>query len=227
MKVLFDHCVRQDAIRGQYGLGFFWQKYRPRPERTDWKQKEIDCLAGVADLCREGKIIPYSTIELEAEYLRAAKLPCQKYEDLLGDIKFEMAQCPFIRSKWGLSMEQHLDREQVIKFCKCFFLSPSMERIERFIAGMRENPANTLSPFEEKCLRRVNIFKKICHGMDEKHYPDALHLWTAEENGLNAFLTTDKKFRNIMDRQNVQLKCATLFPSDLVIGPSTNIQSVT
>jgi hypothetical protein len=172
-------------------------------------------LAQLQGYVRE-KIIPYITEELEVEEFRILPWPSPNYKDLFADIKFKKAQCPIRRSKWGLSLDQYIDKEDIIKYCKCFFLTPSVERTEKFIGGMRHNPTINLSEFEEKCLRRSHIFKQICHGINEKHFPDALHLWTAEENGLDVFLTTDKKFKNVMARQRVDLKCIVMFPSELI-----------
>jgi len=96
-----------------------------------------------------------------------------------------------------------MSKDDVIAYCKSCFLTPSPERTERFIEGMKHNPRHSLSPFEERCLRNASVFQRLCRGIDETHYPDALHdethypdalhLWTAEENGLGAFLTLDKK----------------------------------
>lgn len=104
----------------------------------------------------------------------------------------------------------------MIAYCKCFLLTPSKNRTEKFITGMKKNPRFSLSPFEEKCLRNADVFKKICRGISENHYPDALHLWTAEENGLDAFLTTDRKFRNVMAHQKIDLHCQVVLPSDVL-----------
>jgi hypothetical protein len=52
--------------------------------------------------------------------------------------------------------------------------------------------------------------------MDRAHYPDAVHLWTAEENGMDVFLTDGRKFLNVIRRQKVDLHCKALLPSKLV-----------
>lgn len=227
MKVLFDHSVRQHAITGERGY-VYSAPYRPgynnllepvhniRPRRTDWLQDEIDCLGKIAELCRRKIITPYITEELEAEKFRALKFPPRVYDDLFEGIEFEKAQCPVVRSKWGLSGEQYADKNDVVAYCKCFLLTPSKERTEKFIAGMKENPRFSLSAFEEKCLRNSDVFRKICHGISENHYPDALHLWTAEENGLDIFLTIDRKFKNIMERQKIDLHCQVMLPSNVL-----------
>jgi hypothetical protein len=227
MKVLFDHSVRQHALRGEHRYVYF-APYRPgynnlmepahniRPARTGWLQDEIDCLGKIAELCRRKKLLPYITEELESEEFRALKFPSPNYDDLFKEIQFKKAQCPIVRSKWGLSAKQYTDKNDIIAYCKCFFLTPSKERTEKFIAGMKENPRFSLSEFEERCLRNSDVFRKICRGISENHYPDALHLWTAEKNGLDVFLTMDKKFINVMARQKIGLHCRVMLPSDVL-----------
>jgi hypothetical protein len=223
VKVLFDHTIIQFGKIGEYGLEHEPKQprqnylativYRKQRERNDWLQKEIDCLPTIANFARQGRIKAFTTLELMAED-RVAEFPCSD-NNVFADIEFEKALSPFERSKWGLSIDQYLDKDQVIKYCECFFLTPTPERIDRFISGMKSNPLG-LSTFEEKCLRRAHVFKAICRSIDRTHYPDALHLWTAEENNLDVFLTTDRRFRNVIDRQNIELHCHIMFPNELI-----------
>ncbi len=227
MRVLFDHSVRQDAIRAEhgfmqeqdelYGKPYTYLKLhtRVRPPRNDWRQTEIDCLPFIARLINEGKILPFTTDELRAEEFRALKYPSPHLEDIFTDVKFERLRPPLDRSKWGLSIDQYCSKEAVISYCEGFLLSPSNQRVETFIQEMRRNTRITLSEFEERCLCRLNVFKDTCKGIDRIHYPDALHLWTAEENGIDVFLTVDKKFRNVIERQKIDIQCRVLFPFGL------------
>ncbi len=80
---------------------------------------------------------------------------------------------------------------------------------------MRENQRIKLSELEERCLRELPVFRGICHGISENHYPDALHLWTAEVNGMDTFLSMERKFRNVIDRQKVDLRCRMMTPIEL------------
>ena len=43
-------------------------------------------------------------------------------------------------------------------------------------------------------------FLEIANAVGEKHIDDAYHLWTAEEAGLDAFLTMDRKFWSITNQ---------------------------
>lgn len=228
MRVLLDHSVRQHAITGEQGFvsvegTLAGQRYRYlkpqtqyRPQRTDWLQREIEKLPKVAELIRDGRLQAFTTNELYAEAFRAARYPSPVYIDIFEGCSIARIPAPFERSKFGLGGDQFLSKDDVINYCKSFFLTPTQKRVEQFIDGLKRNPRFNLSPFEERCLRNAFAFKGLCRGIDETHYPDALHLWTAEENGLDAFLTLDRKFKNVMERQHINFKCRILYPSELL-----------
>ncbi|HZK14733.1 MAG TPA: hypothetical protein VFC55_09440, partial [Desulfobaccales bacterium] len=66
-------------------------------------------------------------------------------------------------------------------------------------------------------IKSLNRFKELCCALDEKHYPDAFHLWTAEVNGLDFFLTADRKFINVMSKTSrSQLKTKPIAPVDFL-----------
>jgi hypothetical protein len=227
MKVLIDHSVRQHGIVAHRGferregevLGQTFQylklSEKPRPPRLDWMQAEIDVIPELVDLVGQGQIEAFTTNELEAEWFRAAKFP-ESYDTLFSGCEFGQLPAPLERSKWGLSAEQFVSKDDVISFCKNMLLTPSRDRIERFIEGMEQNSRFRLTEFETRCLRNVELFRAICYGIDEKHFPDALHLWTAEENEMDVFLTLDKKFRNLIEHRKVELRCKVMFPSEVL-----------
>lgn len=225
VKILVDHSVRQDALTEEHGVQFaegqlFGKPYRylqfvtrTRPRRNDWKQAEIDCLPEIAELIRQGRVEAFTTDELYAEGFRAEKYPQPQHTDIFAGCGLAFLPAPLDRSKWGLDGDQFASKADVIGYCESFFLTASPKRIERFIRGMRENPRYSLTPFEEGCLQRVQVFKAICRGIERTHYPDALHLWTAEENGMDVFLTHDRKYLNVISRQAVDLRCKVMLPS--------------
>ncbi|MFO1113259.1 MAG: hypothetical protein U1E33_08685 [Rhodospirillales bacterium] len=227
-KVFFDHSVRQDAVVAEDGyvfadgkiLGHCYQYLKPhradRPLRSDWKQQEISALTNIARLIYEEHIIAYSSVELENEGFQVETIGGHSPVDIFHGCIFREAAAPLERSKWGLPLDTVMSKQAVIDYCKCFFLSPNPSRIEQFIDGMRRNSRYSLTEYEEKCLRNAHVFKDICHGISENHYPDALHLWTAEENSLDVFLTHDKKFKNVVERQKVKLHCRVMFPTQLL-----------
>ena len=228
MKVLIDHSVRQHGIVGERGFvsaqgSLADQKYlylqsqsRNKPQRADWLQPEIETLPNVAQLIRDGRLQAFTTNELYAEAFRVEKFPSPAYINIFEGCSINRASAPFERSKFGLGGEQFMNKDDVIAYCKSFFLTPTQNGIEKFIEGMKRNPRYDLSPFEEQCLRNAPVFQNLCRGIDESHYPDALHLWSAEENALDAFLTLDRKFRNVVERQNINFKCRIMYPTELV-----------
>jgi len=228
MKVLIDHSVRQHAILGEHvaapitdtarGQLYTYLQFETRHKlpRSDWLRGEIETLSRLAELVRGGLVLAFTTAELHAESFRAAKFPSPGYIDAFEGCQISELPPPFERSKFGLDLDQFVSKEDVIGYCIDFLLTPDSEQIAKFIEGVKRNPRYSLSPFEEKCLRNTSVFKKLCRGIDETHYPDALHFWTAEEHGLDAFLTLDRKFRNVTERQRISMKCDVLYPSELV-----------
>ncbi|MCH8168389.1 MAG: hypothetical protein IIC03_10750 [Proteobacteria bacterium] len=211
-----DRSVRLDAITEEHRVEF--EETQNGQPRASWKQKEIEELPKVAGLIRQGQIQAFTTGELYAEGFRGQRFPSPRYTDIFEGCTFDTLRAPLERSKWGLGSDQFCSKEHVIAYCKSFFLTASSERVEQFIAGMRENPTFSLSPFEEKCLRRSHVFRAISKGIARTHYPDALHLWTAEENSVDVFLTHDKKFQNVIARQKIELKCKVMLPSEFLVG---------
>lgn len=227
MKVLIDHSVRQHGIVAHsvvewkkvevLGQTFQYLKpiEKPRPTRQDWMKEQIDALPELVDLVGRGQIKAFTTNELEAEWFRAAKFP-ESYDTVFKGCEFGLLPAPLERSKWGLSSEQFASKDEVISFCKYMFLMPTDGRIKQFIERMAKIPRFSLTEFEVRCLLNVELFRSICHGIDETHIPDALHLWTAEENNMDTFLTLDKKFQNLIKNQQVELKCKVMFPSEVL-----------
>lgn len=215
MRVLFDTDVRIEAYTK--------------------KSKHAGLLQSLATLCRKGMVEPYYTEESEVEEIRDRYWPRPYgHVDLFENVKFELAVPPFRRSKWGLDGEEQFGpfpvvdshgrkeklpkRERnkyVIEFCQ-ILLGLSAERVESFIAGMRKNPVYHLSAFEEKSLRNIQTFRTICRHVDSVHFPDAFHLWTAEENELDVFLTFDTTFRNATKRNVDGLRCEIYTPQEFV-----------
>lgn len=228
MKVLIDHSVRQHAKMGEHvavptqdtvrGQLYTYLRFetRHRLPRSDWLRGEIETLSEVAELVRGGQVQAFTTAELHAEGFRAAKFPSPGHIDAFEGCQISELPPPFDRSKFGLDLDQFVSKEDAIGYCISFLLTPDLEQITKFIEGMKRNPRYSLNQFEEKCLRNASVFKELCRGIDETHYPDALHFWTAEEHGLDAFLTLDQKFRNVTERQRISMKCDVLYPSELV-----------
>jgi len=229
INVLVDRSVRSHAITEEHSFQSakmqqrgkqyrYVQSVTPSTQmRGGWLQMEIEVLPRVAELIRQGGVQAYTTNELYAEGFPVQKFPSPRYMDIFEGCTFNTLPPPLERSRWGIGLDQLCSKEDVIAYCECFFLTASPERVESFISGMRENPRFSLTPFEAECLRRSHVFRAICHGINRTHYPDALHLWTAEENGMNVFLTHDKRFQNVIAHQKIELKCKVMLPSEFLV----------
>jgi hypothetical protein len=63
----------------------------------------------------------------------------------------------------------------------------------------------------------LDRFRELCSGLTRQHYPDADHLWTAEANNLDYFLTADRAFINVMTlTRRLALRSKLISPRDLL-----------
>lgn len=240
LKVLFDNTIMNGGLFGEHNLScqtdtlmgreyvYATVEYRITSrlaKNQKWRQQQLDCLPTVARLAREGRIEVYKSDELYAEGFVVERYPSQHHPEgnLFHGLTKRRAQPPLDRSKFGpifdsfVDIDRRVNRQRVIDFCKHMLLSPSPQRVEELIAAMARNPRRSLSEFEVRCLRRLHVFKSICQGLTENHYPDALHWWTAEENGLDYYLMIEKRFRNAVQRKDkLDLKCKIIWPDELL-----------
>jgi hypothetical protein len=107
--------------------------------------------------------------------------------------------------------QYYLKRDELIGFCS-FLLALEPSVLQGAAAFW-----NTLPPFEQENLLQLGQFKSLCRGLSEKHYPDAFHLWTAETNHLDYFLTMDRKFpRALSTNRNLDFRCRAVSPDELL-----------
>ena len=67
-------------------------------------------------------------------------------------------------------------------------------------------------------FRNLGRFHELVDALPaEQHWPDALHLWTAETHGAGYFLTMDKKFINALTKTaRIDLPTKPVRPSKLL-----------
>jgi hypothetical protein len=129
--------------------------------------------------------------------------------DLMKDIRPEHVPAAISRGKFEqMELFEFAEKVRVVAFCKLLLklryetLAPYPEVIARF------------TEFELGNLQLLDRFRELCLHVAEKHYPDVFHLWTAETNGLNYFLTTDQKFINVMGKKTLSTR--PIAPRDLL-----------
>ena len=212
VSVYKKHSLRVASIEHTYNvLGM--QRNIHHISSGRWIKNQVEALPTVMKQAREGKILIYNYIELEFEIMKGNWFELRGGKgDLFKDIKIELLPSAVERSKlYQMDMSEYLKKETLIKFCK-FLLEVDFKEIEK-----RPLLLSKFTDFEKQNLKSLNRFKELCSSLDETHYPDALHLWTAEVNGLDFFLTSDRKFINVMTQTSLaQLKTKPICPVDLL-----------
>jgi hypothetical protein len=94
------------------------------------------------------------------------------------------------------------------------------EKVEAVIASCAS--IMHLTEFEIDSLRSISRFQFLCTRSGIETYPDIFHLWTAERNGLDVFLTLDNDLPDLISRVNnekrsrVKMNIEILRPLDLL-----------
>lgn len=174
-------------------------------------KNQIEALPTIMKLARERNILIYSYIELEFETMRGSFDLRGGKGDLLKDVNIEDIPSAVDRSKFQQT-EDFYEKQPLIDFCK-FLIKVDIKEFEKRGDWFRSR----FTDFERQNLMSLNRFKELCFALDETHYPDAFHLWTAEVNGLDFFLTADRKFINVMNKTSrAQLKTKPIAPVDFL-----------
>jgi hypothetical protein len=171
-----------------------------------WKERQIESLPTIARLACEGAIKLFDYDELELETLKGTILG-GVVTHLLAKAPIFRAKSPIERSRFQqMDMQQYVDKSTFVKFCR-WLLSLSTVQIEKShdLSTGFSHPGS------------IESFKEIFSNLPETHYPDAFHLWTAEINGLDYFLSADKKFASVMTiTKETRLNTKVIAPRDLV-----------
>ena len=179
-------------------------------ENEKWKRDQFQCLPKIAELAKAGCILLFKGSEVQIESMHRRKLmaPGKVFES----VHIQHADSAIERSFFEPnSFSEYIRAGRLVSFCKSL-LSASPEWVEEKLNNGNNYPANTLSS-----LRNLARFKELCEGLAEKQYPDAFHLWTAEVNKGDFFLTADKKFLNAMCKsKKIKLPCMPVSPEGLL-----------
>jgi hypothetical protein len=184
----------------------------PLPPNEKWKQDQIDVMPTIVKLARERKLELFQSMEVILEALKREPLAIHVV-DLLTDVPLGLVP-PAVERSCFMRMElfKYAEKEVMIQFCK-ILLTVNREKLVSKSSSLLLG----ITDFGIQNLKDVQRFKELCHGINETHYPDAFHLWTAETNGLDYFLTADKKFINLMTKtKRIDLQSIPISPQDLV-----------
>jgi hypothetical protein len=206
-------AVKQEARRwGTRELTFAIQGFRRKAGcRADY-QAEIDALFTIGRLIGERSIEAFEYVEISFERLRArtagwgsicnalrgceikACAPAVERSAIVSTINFVDAM-----SKGGKK-----DRARGVPLgsanqisCFKWLLALKKEHIE----AIRQNNSKVLhfTDFDLESLSQIEWFQFLCQRCgSEENFPDVFHLWTAERNNMDVFLTLEKRFPNFI-----------------------------
>ncbi len=203
---------------------------KKKPAADAPTQLEVDAIVTISRLIREGVIAAYSYTELRFESLRGNS-PIRAFHSLKG---CDILDCldPIVRSKFRQTenLFEHIskggkkdkkrnndvgDHGQILFF--------------EWLLHLDENDIQTilnhvhLTQFEKDSFQQLDRFKFICNSLNSpENYPDAFHLWTAERNNMDYFLTLEKTLPNSAanmaqsKKQEHQSQVTVLRPSSLL-----------
>lgn len=74
-----------------------------------------------------------------------------------------------------------------------------------------------LTDFEVDSLRNLKYFQMLCTvGQSREHYPDMFHLWTAQRNCIDVFLTLERKLPEMANRAERSMKIGPQFSTKVL-----------
>lgn len=220
-KVFLDNCVRSDSVIARpttFRKTVQWGSseievdvvgWRGQPPKQPWLQEQIDCLPTIAALVRNGRIrfFTYNELRFEAWHARGGGF------SVFEGLPLTPVPAPLERSRLFIhsDFKRTIHGSETAAFAK--FLLYNMT--EPLAAQLIET--GVLTEFEVQNLKQLGRFREICAGLSAKHHRDALHLWTAEVNGMDYFLTTELKFRRALaQKKDFTPRCKIVSPSDLL-----------
>ena len=158
-------------------------------EKNPCNRKQLDSLPCVAEFARSGSIQLYTTIELELE---SWGLKDKTGRNAAKSDGFDLFA--------GLTFKKvscPVERPLIWSFRR----SATYETKQAFLQGIR-HPR----------------FVELRAAVPEKHMGDAFHVWSAENAGLDCFLTCDGRFVNVWRHQKrVASALQVLLPAELLL----------
>jgi hypothetical protein len=190
-----------------------WKRKPDRSARDSWLQKQISCLPTIARLADAGTVHCYFSLELMFEESRGSGGMHGTFGDLFAGVMMKSCLAVVNRPRFRQNVDfgEYLRKEGLPEFCDFLLkLDPSL---------LSQAPEfwNTLPAFEQENLMQLERFKSLCRCLSVGHSSDAFHLWTAEANGLDYFLTMDKKFINAVSNiHDFNFRCKPISPEQLL-----------
>lgn len=181
--------------------------------RDTTQQAQRECLPTIARLARNGTLLLHKTIEVAFEGWHRAGAPAPLPGYLFAAIPLIEIPPAIERSRiWQMEIDQHVQGDAAAQFCQWLFVA------DEELLLSEELILKHFTPQEVTNLRNLDRFRYLCKNLSHDQCRDAFHLWTAEVNGLDYFLTVDTKFIRALTMRGKKpdLPCLPVTPSDLL-----------
>jgi hypothetical protein len=201
---------------------------RRKADSNSAYQRQIDALVTVGKLIREHRIQAFTYIELVIEGWRRG-VDESAFNGLAG-CQIKKCDAPLERSRFfrtakftDYMVKGDKDDEKYGEDT-----SISQIRFVEFLLGLTEDHAQALissrellrmTPFEIESLHNLPWFRAMCRiAQSSKNYPDMLHIWAAQRNRMDVFLTLETTLPNIAEHFPKKKGCTASFPT-VVLQP--------
>ncbi len=190
-----------------------WRRKPMRDGDARWIADEVACLPTVARLATDGTIALFESHETSFEALSASTGARGTKGDIFARAAINRVTDAVGRSYFRTgTIAQVASRQDVIDFCR--FLRKATPQLFEKTPEFWDRLPQTM----QANLRELGRFHKLIDALPtERHWPDALHLWTAETHGAGYFLTMDQKFINALTKTaRINLPTKPARPSQLL-----------
>lgn len=207
--------------------------YRKKFSGDSSLQEEIDAIVTVGRLIREGVVAAYTYSELRIEaFRRSAKI---KAFNSLAGCHISGCPAPIERSKLrqtvnlseSIAKGGKKDKKRNLnigEFNQIPYFEWLLSLDDHAVKSILTHSGEIgLTEFEVESFKQIDWFKFICSRVGTPdNYPDAFHLWTAERNDIDVFLTLEKKLPNIVNQirrsknHKHRIKTSVLRPIDFL-----------
>lgn len=169
------------------------------------QQMEIDALYTIGRLIREGRIEAYTSHEIDLELMRG-RVPVREL-NAFRDCKFKTCSSPLERSNFRSTIDfsEYISKggkkdknKGYTDFTQIAFLEWLLTLESKHTDSFIKHQAELkLTDFEIESLRALDWLKILAMKLrSSENFPDVFHIWTAQRNNMDVFLTLDKRLTN-------------------------------
>jgi hypothetical protein len=210
------------AIHASHIAGFVRKKIHP----DSTYQAEIDALFTIGRLIRNDYLQAFTYNELRFEGWR--RVIGEVAYDALAGCEVKHCAAPLERSRFFQTSEffEYVSKGGKKDRKAGKNTSMSQSRFVEWLLGLTNESILKLislkdtlniTDFEIDSLGNIDWFRAMCRtAQSPENYPDMLHLWAAQRNSMDIFLTLEKRLPNIVIHFPKNETCCPTFPTQVL-----------